>query len=146
MTMSETRTIPEHLLHATPLTLLVMAYEKAMSDLETAVACIDRNDIEGRWKAVESATDVVTELYLNLDHDHGGEIAHNLGCLYGFILSRLPRINFYNDRQTAMDSIAILSRLHSSWAELQRQGLDADMPTAAMIAAQSSESTAAAAI
>ncbi len=105
-------------LSASPTRLIVITYDAAISSLESAMEMIDNGDIEGRWKAVECATEMVSELYLSLDHDQGGEIAQNLGALYAFILSRLPRINFYNDKQTAADAISWLKNLRDSWHQL----------------------------
>lgn len=131
--MNNTATALEtELMSASPLALVVMAYEKAIENLEKAILCISNHDIEGRWKAVEMATDIISELYMSLDHEQGGEIAQNLGCLYGFVLSRLPRINFYNDRQTAIDAIKIMAQLKASWEELARQGVDAAIASSAM--------------
>ncbi len=132
------------LMNASPLTLVVMAYEKAIEKLETAVKCIDSGDIEGRWRNIETATDIISELYMTLNHEQGGEVVENLSCLYGFILSRLPRVNFYNDRQTAIASIKIMAQLKASWEELARQGIDSAMASAAMSASSGAESAAAA--
>ncbi len=108
-------------LNATPSRLVVLTYDGAIQSLERAIAMIDAGEIESRYWAVEKATDFVTELYMSLDHEQGGEIAQNLGCIYTFILSRLPRINFYNDKQTAADCIALLKQLRDSWDELDAQ-------------------------
>ncbi len=105
---------------ASPSRLVVIAYNTAIGCLESAIEMIEKGDIEGRWRSVEKATDLISELYMTLDHEQGGEIAQNLGCLYGFVLSRLPRINFYNDVQTAADAIAILEQLRDSWVEVDR--------------------------
>lgn len=106
---------------ASPSRLIVLTYDGAIQSLELAIEMIGKGDIEGRWRAVEKATNMITELYMALDHEKGGEIAQNLGCLYGFCLSRLPRINFYNDKNTASDVIGILQRLRDSWDELDHQ-------------------------
>jgi len=123
---------------ATPAQLIVISYDAAIGYLEHAVAMIKTGDIEARWLAVKKATDFIYELYSNLDFEQGGEIAQNLGCLYSFVLSRLPRINFYNDIQTAHDAIAILKRLRDSWDQL------AAMPPANLdLPASANESSAA---
>lgn len=130
---------------ASPTRLIVMTYDAAILSLEKAISMIDAGDIEGRYFAVERATDLIAELYMTLDHEKGGEIAQNLGCLYGFLLSRLPRINFYNDKQTASDSIAILQRLRDSWDLLDNVVSSEADATGEMVPAASSETATAAA-
>ncbi len=106
------------ILSASPTRLVVITYDAAIGSLQSAMEMIDKGDVEGRWKAVECATEMISELYMTLDHDQGGEIAQNLGALYAFILARLPRINFYNDKQTAADAISWLKNLRDSWNQL----------------------------
>ncbi|TAH35420.1 MAG: flagellar export chaperone FliS [Alphaproteobacteria bacterium] len=113
--------LEQTVLKASPTRLVVMTYDGAIKCLESSIDMIGKGDIEGRWRSVEKATDLISDLYMNLDHDQGGEVAQNLGCLYGFILSNLPRINFYNDKQTALDAISILKRLRDSFDELDHQ-------------------------
>jgi flagellar protein FliS len=105
-------------LSASPTRLVVITYDAAITCLETSIEMIDTGNIEGRYHAIERAMNMITELYMSLDHEQGGEIASNLSCLYTFLLARLPRVNFYNDKQTAADAIAILSQLRDSWIEL----------------------------
>ncbi|MGD9649335.1 MAG: flagellar export chaperone FliS [Dongiaceae bacterium] len=103
---------------ATPAGLIVLSYDMAIGCLEQACESIEKGDIEARCMAMTKASDLVTELYMSLDHEQGGEIANNLGSLYGFILSRLPRISFYNDVHTARHIIGILKNLRDSWSEV----------------------------
>ena len=83
----------------------VSLYDAAISALDEAIAAIDRDDIEGRCRAVYRATDVVTTLYLQLDVKRMGELADDLADLYGHILGCLVGINFYNDVRIAREAI-----------------------------------------
>ena len=89
----------------------VMLYDVAISALETAIAAIGRDEIEGRCRAVYRATDAVTTLYLRLDVKHLGELADDLADLYGHILGCLVGVNYYNDPRIAQDAIELLISL-----------------------------------
>ena len=65
--------------------------------------------------------ELVGTLYLCLDSERGGEVAENLGRIYGFILQRLHRINFENDPAIADEVIDLLVPLRDSWMELDRR-------------------------
>ena len=89
----------------------VTLYDAAISALGDAVEAIDRDEIEGRCRAVYRATDAVTTLYLRLDVKRFGEITDDLADLYGHILGCLVGINFYNDPRIAQDVIELLHSL-----------------------------------
>ncbi len=86
----------------------VALYDAAISALGDAVEAIDRDEIEGRCRAVYRATDAVTTLYLRLDVKRFGELTDDLADLYGHILCCLVGINFYNDPRIAQDAIELL--------------------------------------
>ena len=89
----------------------VMLYDAATSALDDAITAIDRDEIEGRCRAVYRATDAVTTLYLRLDVKCFGELADDLADLYGHLLGCLVGINFYNDPKIARDAIELLHAL-----------------------------------
>jgi flagellar protein FliS len=86
-------------------------YDAAISALDEAIVAIDRDDIEGRCRAVYRATDAVTTLYLRLDVKRFGEFADDLADLYGHILGCLVGINFYNDSRIAREAVELLHSL-----------------------------------
>ncbi|MCZ6862133.1 MAG: flagellar protein FliS [Alphaproteobacteria bacterium] len=86
-------------------------YDLVISALGDAVEAIDRDEIEGRCRAVYRATDAITTLYLRLDVKQFGELTDDLADLYGHILGCLVGINFYNDPRIAQDAIELLHSL-----------------------------------
>jgi flagellar protein FliS len=124
-----TRTSLDAILSASPSRQIVMLYDEAMSALRTAVMAVAAEDIETRCNAVTTATEIVGYLYMTLDEANGGDVAQNLGALYGHIISRLPRVNLYNEVEAAEEAIALLEPLRDSWAELDNSmgELDADL-------------------
>ncbi len=88
-----------------------MLCDAAISALGAAIVAIERDDIEGRCRAVYRATDAITTLYLRLDVKHSGELADELADLYAHILGCTVGINFYNDPRIARDAIELLYSL-----------------------------------
>lgn len=134
----------EEMMAASPSRLVVMLYDEAIGALRAALAACGTGDVERRCNAVTAATEIVGYLYMHLDLEAGGEVAHNLGAIYGHIIGRLPRVNIYDDAETAEEAIALLEPLRQSWdrldLQLRAEGADAaaaagPMDTAALPAA-----------
>ncbi|MBT5374097.1 MAG: flagellar export chaperone FliS [Rhodospirillaceae bacterium] len=102
----------------TAIRLVVMLYDGAISAVQDTLTAIEREDHQGREKSVNMAIDIISQLYLSLDSDHGGEIAGNLGKIYGFMISRLNRVNLTSDPQPAREILGLLYHLYESWREL----------------------------
>ena len=106
---------------AFPSRLIVMLYDEAIDSLIAAIDAIGKGDIEARFNATARTAEVISQLYLALDMEEGGEIAANLGGIYGFILTQLPQINFDNDPDTAEQAIKLLRPIRDSWFELDER-------------------------
>ena len=106
---------------AFPSRLVVMLYDEAIASLIAAIDAIGKGDIEGRCFATERAIEVISQLYLALDMEDGGEIAESLGGIYNYILSQLPRINFDNDPDIAGQAVKLLRPMRKSWFELDER-------------------------
>ncbi len=111
----------ERILEASPSRLVVMLYDEALKNLETAIAAIERGDIETRCHAVNRTIEIVYHLYLTLDLEQGGEIAQKLSAVYRFVLARLPRANVANDAEPAREAIRLLTPMRASWHELDER-------------------------
>ena len=108
------------LMTASPAQLVVMLIEKATASLHEAIAAIEAQQIEERWRANKRAMEIINHLDLTLDMEQGGEIAVNLRRLYTFALRRLADVDFNNDTQAARDVIKLLEPMLASWRELAR--------------------------
>jgi flagellar protein FliS len=111
----------ERILEASPSRLIVMLYDEALKNLETAVAATERGDIETRCHTINRAIEIVCHLYLTLDTDQGGEIADKLGAIYRFVLARLPRVNVTGDAEPAREAIRLLTPMRASWCALDER-------------------------
>lgn len=114
----------EDMLAATPSRMVVMLYDEAIGALRTSVMAIASGDIECRCNSVTAALEIVGHLYLCLDEMQGGQVARNLGTIYGHIISRLPLVNLYNDTEAAEEAVELLEMLRESWIELDAKIAD----------------------
>jgi len=114
----------EDMLAATPSRMVVMLYDEAIGALRTSVMAIASGDIECRCNCVTAVLEIVGHLYLCLDEKQGGDVARNLGSIYGHIISRLPMVNLYNDAEVAEEAIGLLEMLRDSWIELDARIAD----------------------
>lgn len=81
---------------AGPVQLVIMLYDGAIAAIarsEHALAGTERDKFEVVNRELTRAQDIVTELWLSLDHDLGGEIASNLAAIYQHCLTILTRAN-----------------------------------------------------
>jgi flagellar protein FliS len=111
----------EAITSASPTGLIVLLYDEAIQQLGLAIKAIKAGDIAARFNAVSLTANIVEHLHTGLDFAQGGEIAEQLGMVYRFVLSRLPRINLYNDSEIAAQMIGLLEPMRDAWHALERR-------------------------
>jgi len=114
----------EDMLAASPSRMVVIAYDEAIGALRTAVMAIHAGDIECRCNSVTAAMEIIGNLWLSLDMEHGGTVAESLGKLYAHMINRLSMVNLYNDAEIAEEVIGLLEPLRDSWMELDARIAD----------------------
>ena len=113
---------------ATPGKLVVMMYDGAVKYLSLAL-----ESLNSRHRSYDRASehlirtqDIITELMVSLDFDHGGEIARNLFNLYMWMNRQLLDGNIRKDVAPLESVRKVLLELRSAWAELaDKSGTDA---------------------
>lgn len=106
---------------AFPSRLIVILYDEAINCIVAAMDAISRGDIEARFNATKRATEVISELYVSLDMENGGEIAETLASIYGHVIAQMPMLNFTNDVMIADQLINLLRPIRDSWNELDER-------------------------
>ena len=104
-----------------PCQLIVMLYDEAIAGLRATIAAIESGDIEARCNASARVTEVISQLYLSLDMEQGGEIAENLGRIYNLIIVEMTQVNFSNDATLAAQMLNLLLPLRNSWFGLDER-------------------------
>jgi flagellar protein FliS len=111
----------EEIGEAFPSRLIVILYDEAINGLVAAMDAISRGDIEARFNATTRTVEIVSELYVSLDMENGGEIAETLAAIYGHIIAQMPTLNFTNDVMIADQLINLLRPIRDSWNELDER-------------------------
>jgi len=105
---------------ATPGKLVVMLYDGAVKHLSLALEGMDsRHHSYDRVSGELVRTqDIITELMVSLDFEHGGEIARGLFNLYMWMNRQLLDGNIRKDTAPLESVRGVLLELRSAWAEL----------------------------
>ncbi|HEY0841679.1 flagellar export chaperone FliS [Methylotenera sp.] len=103
-------------LAASPVKLIVMLYDGAISACHSAIACMQRKDIEQKGAMLSKAIMIIESgLRLSLDRKAGGEIAENLDALYAYMSSKLASANVRNEPAQVQEVIKLLLDLKGAW-------------------------------
>lgn len=106
---------------ATPLGLIVMLYDGAISFLAQAERCSASGGWEEAQKFIRRAQNVVYELMGCLDMEKGGRIAVDLFRLYEYMGYRLVQAQIRKDVGPVEEVRGHLSSLREAWAEVERR-------------------------
>ena len=108
---------------ASPITQIIMLYDKAIECVEKAIELYDfREDLEKRKEFVENIDkvyDIVSALKSFLDLEKGQEIAKNLNQIYTIILSTLVRVDKTKDELIKIAEI--LRDLRDAWQDVKKE-------------------------
>jgi flagellar secretion chaperone FliS len=104
---------------ADPVELVVLLYEKALSSISQARECVERKDIAGRSRSIQSAVNCIVELVQSLDMHGQPEMAGRLLELYVYALDRLREANFQQSAGPLTEAESVLSTLAQAWRECQ---------------------------
>lgn len=106
---------------ATPVHLVVMLYDAAISSLEEARGHMERNDIAGRSRAINKCGNIISELQASLDMRRGGNIASSLNRLYDYIKMTLFRASAEQNPDLIVEVSGLLENLRSAWRQIDSQ-------------------------
>jgi flagellar protein FliS len=98
--------------------MVVLLYEKAISDLEDAIAAIEVDDRLRFTQRINHSQRIVAELRGALDHSIGGEISRNLEALYDFLFQQHLRLLVERDPQLVRSCIQVLRPLLDAWRQV----------------------------
>ena len=90
---------------ASPVRLVVMLYDKAVSLLRQSVLHIDRNNVKAKGEALNRVVEIIGELQAVLNREEGGLVAQNLDAMYEFMIQSVTLANLNNDSRPLDGSI-----------------------------------------
>jgi len=109
---------------ASPVRLVVMLYDKAVSLLRQSVLHIDRNNVKAKGEALNRVVEIIGELQTVLNREEGGLVAQNLDAMYEFMIQSVTLANLNNDSQPLDGVLKVLEELQKGWQELEQMTQD----------------------
>jgi flagellar protein FliS len=106
--------------------LIVMLYDEAVKHLDRGLELLgvntpgkrDPGKIEQINKDLLKAQEIITELMVSLDFDHGGEIARNLFSLYAWFNQELLDSGIKHDVHRITIVRNMVNELRGAWVEV----------------------------
>jgi flagellar protein FliS len=102
----------------TPLELVVLLYDGAITFATAARTAIERHDVPGRTGAISRAMAIISELQSTLDLERGGAVAESLDGLYSYVSGRLVDASFKRDARALDEVIGLLTPLRDAWSAI----------------------------
>lgn len=102
-------------LTASPVRLVEITFDIAVTALESARECCRRGDIPGRTRFVNKTFEVLVELSNALDHEAGNEIAENYARLYAYCQRRLLQAHVDQSESMLFEVECLLRELREAW-------------------------------
>jgi flagellar protein FliS len=116
--------------------LIIMLYDEAVRQLDTALELMDLNisgkkepgRIEHIGKAITKGKDIITELIVSLDFEQGGQIAKNLFALYTWFNKELFEAHLSQNISRVSNVRNQLHQLRQAWSEIALKTADTGRP------------------
>ena len=108
---------------ASPVGLVVMLYDSALSSLYQAMKAIETGNIEERTNALNHVTRIVCHLQGTLDLEAGGEVAKTLSDFYTYARARILEAGIKNSRSHIAELSLHMSELRNAWLQVDSTAL-----------------------
>lgn len=106
---------------SSPIQLVILLYDGAISSCKTAVIQIDNQNMEKKGQAISKAIMIIESgLRISLDKEIGGEIAENLDAMYRYMSDRLYVANVRKQVEPVQEVIDLLVDLRSAWVAISK--------------------------
>jgi flagellar protein FliS len=105
---------------ASPVGMVVLLYDRLLSDVNSAVAAMNARDIETRSAHVNHALLVLQQLQGSLDFAHGGPAARQLDEFYSFTRAKLLEAQIRQSKEMMLDQAKAIAKVRECWAEIEQ--------------------------
>jgi flagellar protein FliS len=107
-----------------PLELVVMLYDGALSSLRDAGAAAARSDAVGQSASVSKALTIINSLQDSLNLEEGGAVAAELDRLYTYASERLLDVTTKHDVSGLNEVHKLLAPLRDAWQHIATEQLE----------------------
>lgn len=99
--------------------LVTLLFEGFTQSAAEAQGALISGDTERKCRALTRAIRIVDEgLRANLNLKAGGDLAHDLMELYGYIVQRLSLANSRNDPELIAECLRLMQPVHDAWLSI----------------------------
>ncbi len=103
--------------YADPHQLIMMLYDGAINRLAKVGFAQEHGSTSEVNKLISDVVSIIEGLRECLDQEQGGDLANNLGDLYGYMVARLLRTHIDGDSEEALAEVSgLLQELREAWA------------------------------
>jgi flagellar protein FliS len=103
---------------STPLELVVMLYDGALTALRQTIDAMERGDLVTKRETLGRALSILGHLRSTLNLEDGGSIAVSLDELYRYMNERITAANIHRDTAPLTEVVQLLSGLREAWAQI----------------------------
>lgn len=114
--------LEESVLTASPMELTSMLFEKLLSEVRNARACLRSGNVAQRSMSAGKAVEVVVELAGSLDDERGGELSRSLRRLYAYVVEQLNEGNGRQEDRGFANAEEVIEPLAEAWRQLADSG------------------------
>lgn len=100
---------------ANPHTLIRLLMQGGLDNLARAKGALARGDLGAKAQLIVDSIRIIDGLRVYLDHEQGGDLAHNLETLYDYMSRRLIEANTHNDVRLLDEVSALLAEIKTGW-------------------------------
>jgi flagellar protein FliS len=120
---------------ASPVGLVVLLYERLITDLTRAVAAMEEGDIETRVAEINHAFLILGQLEGSLDSSQAPEAARTQALLYSLTRAKILEAHLKSNRQMLEEQIVLLNDVRAAWEQVDparnaKAPLPAPLPSA----------------
>ena len=103
---------------ASPHQLIAMLFDGALERVASAMGAMKRKEPALVGESLSKAISIVDHLQLAIDHEIGGEMAHNLSALYDYITRRMLEANVVSDVSLLQEVSTLLAEVRLAWDQV----------------------------
>lgn len=106
---------------ANPIRLVIMVYDRMLTDMQKAIDGIHCGDVELRTRNIKHAMECVDDLQANLNMESGGEAAKFLWRFYTQMRAKLLEAQMKQSENILKQQIWLVQQVRGEWEKAERQ-------------------------
>ena len=117
-------------LGASPVSIVVLLYDRLVQDIHNAASAMKRLDVEARAVHVNHSLLILEQLQGRLDFAAGGSAARQLDTFYSVVRGKLLEAQIRQSPELLLKQAQTIIQVRESWAEIERGSSEAAAPIA----------------